>query len=118
VSWIFEPKGVVVTAAADEDDVFLVAADAGAEDVRGSDGTTEVVTRPDALRTVEAALRTAGIQVESAESTMMPKSSVSVEGAEAKRVLTLIDNLEELDDVQDVYANFDISDDVLALVAE
>jgi YebC/PmpR family DNA-binding regulatory protein len=118
VAWMFEPKGVVVTSAADEDEVFLVAADAGAEEVQGSDETTEVVTRPETLRAVETALRGAGLGVESAEVTMVPKSTVRVEGGEAKRVLTLIDNLEELDDVQDVYANFDISDDVLALVAE
>jgi YebC/PmpR family DNA-binding regulatory protein len=118
VSWMFESKGVVVATGAEEDEVFLVAADAGADDVRASEESVEVVTRPDALRTVEAALKGAGIEVESAELTMVPKSTVTVEGAEAKRVLTLIDNLEELDDVQDVYANFDISDEVLALVAE
>jgi YebC/PmpR family DNA-binding regulatory protein len=118
VSWMFEPKGIVVTAGADEDEVFLVAADAGAEDVRASDGTTEVITRPETLRSVEGALRAAGIHVDSAEHTMVPKSVVAVDGSEAKRVLALIDHLEELDDVQDVYANFDISDDVLALVAE
>jgi YebC/PmpR family DNA-binding regulatory protein len=118
VSWMFESKGVVVAAGADEDEVFLIAADAGAEDVRGSEETIEVVTRPETLKRVEQALTDSGIEVESAELTLVPKSTVSVEGAEAKKVLALIDNLEELDDVQDVYANFDISDEVLALVAD
>jgi YebC/PmpR family DNA-binding regulatory protein len=118
VSWMFEPKGVVVAGGADEDEIFLVAADAGAEDVRASGGTTEIVTPPESLRAVETALAGSGVHMESAETTMVPKSTVTVEGGDAKRVLTLIDSLEELDDVQEVYANFDISDDVLALVAE
>ena len=119
VAWMFEPKGLIIVprSSADEDDVFLAAADAGAEDVRGSEESIEVVTASDALRSVRDALGSAGIEVESADLTQVPKSTVAVEGAEAKRVLALIDNLEELDDVQEVYANFDISDDVLASVA-
>jgi YebC/PmpR family DNA-binding regulatory protein len=119
VAWMFEPKGLIIVprSSADEDDVFLAAADAGAEDVRGSEQSIEVVTAPDALRSVRGALGSAGIEVESAELTQVPKSTVTVEGAEARRVLGLIDNLEELDDVQEVYANFDISDDVLASLA-
>jgi YebC/PmpR family DNA-binding regulatory protein len=119
VAWMFEPKGIVIVprSSASEDDVFLVAADAGAEDVRGSDESIEVVTAPDALRAVVDALRGAGIDVESDELTQVPKTTVPLDGPDAKRVLHLIDNLEELDDVQDVYANFDIPDDVLASVA-
>jgi YebC/PmpR family DNA-binding regulatory protein len=118
VSWMFEGKGVLVVSGADEDDVFLVAADAGAEDIRASEETVEVITPPEALKSVEDALVGAGIAVDSAELTRVPKSTVSVEGSDAKRVLGLIDNLEELDDVQDVYANFDISDEVLVLAVE
>jgi YebC/PmpR family DNA-binding regulatory protein len=116
VAWMFEPRGVIVVraGAASEDDVFLVAADAGAEDVRASGSTIEVVTPPAELKAVRSALETAGIEVESSEITQVPKSAVSLEGSEAKKVLSLIDALEELDDVQDVYANFDIPDDVLA----
>ncbi|HYY45292.1 MAG TPA: YebC/PmpR family DNA-binding transcriptional regulator [Actinomycetota bacterium] len=119
VAWMFEPKGVVVVrrASAGEDEVFLAAADAGAEDVRSSEETFEVVTPTDALKPVTDALTAAGIAVESSELTQIPKTTIRVEGAEARRVLALVDTLEELDDVQDVYANFDISDEVLASLA-
>jgi YebC/PmpR family DNA-binding regulatory protein len=119
VAWMFEPKGVVLVPAsvASEEDVFLVAADAGAEDVRPSDQTIEVVTPPDSLKAVEEALAAEGIVVESSELTQVPKSTVPIEGPEAKKVLSLIDRLEELEDVHDVYANFDIPDEVLASIA-
>jgi YebC/PmpR family DNA-binding regulatory protein len=119
VAFMFEAKGVVTvnTASASEDEVFMVAADAGAEDVGGGDELIEVVAPPEAFRAVTEALEAAGIGIENAELTQMPKSTVVVEGGDAKKVLNLIDALEELDDVQDVYANFDISDDVLATVA-
>lgn len=119
VAWMFEQKGVVVVEAtsASEEDVFLVAADAGAEDVRGSDGSIEVITPPEAMKAVEGALDAEGIAVESAEVTQVPKSTVEVGGSEAKRLLSLIDSLDELDDVQDVYANFDISAEVMASLA-
>ncbi len=120
VSWMFEPKGVVVvqkTPSTSEDEVFLTAADAGAEDVRVSEETIEVVTPPDAVKAVTDALTGAEVAVESSDLTQVPKSTITVEGPDAKRVLNLVDALEELDDVQEVYANFDISDDVLAAIA-
>lgn len=117
VAWTFEPKGVVIVAGADEDDVFLAAADAGAEEVRTSGDTIEVVTPPDVLNAVRVALEGAGMAIESADLTQIPKTTMPLDGGEAKKVLGLIDALEELDDVQDVYANFDISDDVLESVA-
>jgi YebC/PmpR family DNA-binding regulatory protein len=119
VAWMFEPKGLIIVprSSADEDEVFLVAADAGAEDVRGSEDSIEVVTPPEGLRLVRIALEGAGIAIESSDLTQVPKSMVVVEGTAARKVLSLIDTLEELDDVQDVYANFDISDDVLATLA-
>ncbi len=117
VAWTFEPKGVVIVTGAAEDDVFLVAADAGAEDVRASGDTVEVVTPPEALNAVRVALEAAGMTIESAEPTQIPKTTLPLDGGEAKKVLSLIDSLEELGDVQDVYANFDISDDVLESVA-
>lgn len=117
VSWMFEPRGVVVVGGGvSEDDVFLVAADAGAEDVRSSDDSVEVISAPDSFRAVREALEAAGIAVESSELTQLPKTTVELDGSEAKKVLHLIDELEELDDVQDVYANFDIPDEVLASV--
>jgi YebC/PmpR family DNA-binding regulatory protein len=119
VSWMFEPKGVVVVnkGSASEDDVFLIAADAGAEDVRSSEETIEVITPPDALKPVRDALVEASIEVESFELTQVPKNTIKLEEADAKKVLALVEALEDLDDVQDVYANFDISDDVLEAVA-
>jgi transcriptional/translational regulatory protein YebC/TACO1 len=116
---MFEQKGFVIVSknGADEDDVFLVAADAGAEDVRGTEESIEVMVAPEGLKSVRGALEEAGVEIESAEVTQVPKSTVRLEGAEAKKLLHLIENLEDLDDVQDVYANFDIPDDVLASVA-
>jgi YebC/PmpR family DNA-binding regulatory protein len=119
VSWMFEPKGMIIVAgeSTSEDEVFMVAADAGAEDIRASDETIEVVTPPDALKAVEEALTEAGMEFEPGEVTQVPKTTIEVEGPDAKKVLSLIDTLEEFDDVQEVFANFDISDDVLASVA-
>jgi YebC/PmpR family DNA-binding regulatory protein len=119
VAWMFEPKGVVIVAktSSSEDDVFLIAADAGAEDVRVSDESYEVVTPTDALRPVREALEQGGAAIESAELTQMPKSTVPLDGGTAKRMLALVDALEDLDDVSEVFANFDISDEVLAETA-
>jgi YebC/PmpR family DNA-binding regulatory protein len=119
VSWMFAPKGIVIVSkdSASEDEVFLVAADAGAEDVRGSEESIEVVSPPEAYREVRRALEAQGMVIESDELTQVPKSTISLEGSEAKRVLHLIDTLEELDDVSEVYANFDIPDEVLAAIA-
>ena len=117
VAWMFEPKGLLLVTGSSEEEVFLVAADAGAEDVRGADDGIEVVTPPDALGAVRDALTGAGMEVESAELTQIPKTTMALDENDAKKVLGLMEALEELDDVQDVYANFDISDDVLAAIA-
>lgn len=119
VAWMFEAKGVVIVprGAASEDDVFMIAADAGAEDVRASDESYEVITPTDATSAVREALVNNGIEVESAELTQVPKTTVELDGPDARKVLNLIDALEEFDDVQDVYANFDISDEVMASLA-
>jgi YebC/PmpR family DNA-binding regulatory protein len=116
VAWMFEPKGIVIVAraSADPDEVFLAAADAGAEDVRSSEDSHEVVTPPGGLRAVRRALEDLGAAVESAELTQVPKSTVALEGGSARRMLALLDALDELDDVSAVYANFDIPDEVLA----
>ncbi len=116
VAWMFEPKGVVIIPKgnASEDDVFMIVADAGAEDVRAGEESFEVVTPPDALTPVRAALESNGISIDSYELTQAPKTTIEVDGSDAKKVLKLIDDLEELDDVQEVYANFDISDEVMA----
>ena len=119
VAWMFEPKGVVLVPSADttEDDVFMIAADAGAEDVRAGEESFEVITPTSAMKAVHEALEAAGIAVESSELTQLPKTTIELDEADAKKVLKLVDELEELDDVQEVYANFDIPEHVLAAVA-
>jgi YebC/PmpR family DNA-binding regulatory protein len=115
VAWQFERKGIVVVPrSVDEDDLMLVALDAGADDIADEGDTWRVTTEPSDMPGVRAALEAASIAVESADTTMLPTSTVPLDTAEAaKAVLRVIDALEELDDVQDVYANFDVPDDVL-----
>jgi len=119
VGWLFERKGVILVAeSADEEDVMLVAADAGAEDVSREGSSYEVICAPDDLQVVRAALEEAGIEVESAELTMLPKTTIQIEDeAAARKLLRLMDALDENDDVQDVYANFDIPEGILQAVA-
>ena len=120
VAWLFERKGVVIVAAdsVDEDELMLVAAEGGAEDVNEDGSSYEVISAPDEFATVRAALEAAGITFESAELTMLPKTTVAVENeSTAKKLLRLMDALEENDDVQSVYANFDIPEGILEAVA-
>jgi YebC/PmpR family DNA-binding regulatory protein len=119
VSWLFERKGVIlVPESADEEDVMLVAADAGAEDVSREGSSYDVICAPDDLQAVRAALEEAGIEVESAELTMLPKTTIQIEDeAAARKLLRLMDALDENDDVQDVYANFDMPEGILQAVA-
>jgi YebC/PmpR family DNA-binding regulatory protein len=120
VSWLFERRGVILVDAdkTDEDELTLAAAEGGADDV-SRDGSSFVVTSaPEALVSVREAIEDAGIEIVSAELTMVPKTTVEVaDEAAAKKVLRLVDALEENDDVQDVYANFDIPEQVLEAVA-
>ena len=114
VNYLFTAKGVIEIEAGkvDEDKLMEVAIEAGAEDVQSTDdGGFEVTTEPGDLNTVQQALETAGIAYTSAESTMIPLNTVQIEGKEAQQVLRLIDMLEENDDVQNVYANFDMSEE-------
>ena len=115
VAWLFERKGVVlVSESVDEDELTLAAADGGAEDVVREGSSFEVISAPDDLRPVREALDAAGISYESADLTMLPKTTVPVEDeSAAKKLLRLLDALEENDDVQDVYANFDIPERIL-----
>jgi YebC/PmpR family DNA-binding regulatory protein len=120
VAWLFERKGVVIVPAGevDEDELMLVAADGGAEDVELDGSSYQVITAPDDLAAVRAALDDAGIAHESAELTMLPKTTVAVdEEGTAKKILRLMDALEENDDIQAVYANFDIPEGILEAVA-
>jgi YebC/PmpR family DNA-binding regulatory protein len=120
VAWLFERKGVVLVDAdsTDEDELTLAAADAGAEDVTEEGSSFEVTCAPEDLHEVRESLEAAGIAVTDAEVTMLPKTTVPIEDESvARKVLKLIDGLEENDDVQDVYANFDIPERVLEAVA-
>ena len=117
VAWQFERKGVIMLdkAAADEDTLMLVALDAGAEDIADQGDTWQVTTAATDLNTVRTALTEGGLEVKESELTMLPTSTVGIdEASKAKSVLRVIDALEEHDDVQNVYANFDIPDDVMA----
>ena len=119
VAWLFERKGVVIVpGSVDEDELMLVVADGGAEDVEADGSGYQVTAAPEELATVRAALEDAGIPFESAELTMLPKTTVAVEDeSTAKKLLRLMDALEENDDVQAVYANFDIPEGILEAVA-
>jgi YebC/PmpR family DNA-binding regulatory protein len=119
VAWLFERKGVlIVPADVDEDELMLVAADGGAEDVDLDGSSFQVISAPDDLAAVRAALDEAGITYDSAELTMLPKTTVSVEDeSAAKKLVRLMDALEDNDDIQAVYANFDIPEGILERVA-
>jgi len=118
VAWQFERKGIItVPGSESEDDVMLAALDAGAEDITREGDTWRVTTAPHDVTTVQEALEAAGIAVDSADTTMLPTSTIELDSPEAARsVLRVIDALDENDDVQDVYANFDIPDAVMEAV--
>ena len=119
VSWQFSRKGVIlVPRSASEDDVMLAALEAGAEDVVDDGDEWRLTCEPQATETVREALEAAGLTVLSAESTMVPSTTIEVTDAEeAKKILRIMDALEDHDDVQDVYSNFDIPERVLETVA-
>jgi YebC/PmpR family DNA-binding regulatory protein len=120
VSWLFERRGVVLVPAAgtDEDELTLAAAEGGAEDIALDGSSYQVLTAPENLAAVREAIEKAGFAIDSAELTMLPKTTVEVaDEGDAKKVLRLMDQLEDNDDVQDVYANFDIPEQVLEAVA-
>ncbi|MHB1000273.1 MAG: YebC/PmpR family DNA-binding transcriptional regulator [Armatimonadota bacterium] len=115
VGWMFDQKGMIIIQkdTIDEDSLMLAALDAGAEDIQSDEENYEVTCPPSSLNTLRQALTDAGIKFESAELTMIPQNTVKVEGKEAAQTLRMMDALEDLDDVQQVYANFDIPEDVL-----
>jgi YebC/PmpR family DNA-binding regulatory protein len=116
VAWQFERKGaLVVDGAADEDDLMMAALDAGAEDIAKEGDVWSVATAPTDLHVVRTGIEEAGFKVESGDLTMVAQNLVPLDDkGSAKKVLDLIDALEDLDDVQAVYGNFDIPDEVLA----
>ncbi|HEX2356362.1 MAG TPA: YebC/PmpR family DNA-binding transcriptional regulator [Micromonosporaceae bacterium] len=118
VAYMFSRKGVVIVpkAGPSEDDVLLAVLDAGAEEVNDLGEAYEVVSEPGDLISVRSALRGAGIEYESAESSFVPSVTVPLDEDGARKIFKLIDVLEDCDDVQNVYSNFDVSDEVMAAV--
>ena len=116
-AWMFARKGLVVVEkdlAPEEDRLLELALEAGAEDLRDSESSWDITTSASEFRSVSQALERAGVPVSSAEITMLPQTTVPVDGSEARQVLGLIEALEDLDDVQNVFANFDISEELMA----
>jgi YebC/PmpR family DNA-binding regulatory protein len=114
VAWIFEKRGaIVVDGDRYGEDDMIAAIDAGAEDVREDGDLVRVITDPSDLSAVRAALEESGVEIQSSDLAMEPKSTVEVGESDAGTLLRLIDALEEHDDVNDVHANFDIPDDIL-----
>jgi YebC/PmpR family DNA-binding regulatory protein len=116
-AWMFSRKGSIQIekdAAPDEEGLLETALEAGADDLNDAESTWEITTDPSAFAGVRDAIDSAGIPMLSAELTMLPQNTVPVEGGQARQVLALLESLEELDDVQNVYANFDIPEAVMA----
>jgi len=118
VGWMFEKKGYIVVdkAAKSEDELFELAIEAGADDLRDDEGTFEILTSPDAFEGVLTAVKGAGIEPQAAEVEMVPQNYIRLEGADARQMLKLMEALEDHDDVQKVSANFDISEADMAAV--
>ena len=118
VSYLFHRKGVVIVAKQElsEDDVLLAVLDAGAEEVNDLGDSFEVISEATDLVAVRSALQDAGIDYDSADSPFLPTVQVELDEEGARKVFRLIDALEDSDDVQNVFANFDVSDEVMALV--
>jgi YebC/PmpR family DNA-binding regulatory protein len=120
VAWMFDNKGFLVLekSTVNEEVLMEVALEAGAEDIRDEENIFEVITEPEDFDSVKKALDTKGLQCVVAEITMLPKTTVELEGKEAEQMLRLMDGLEDSDDVQKAYSNFDISDETLEGLGE
>ena len=119
VAWMFDRKGIIRVDASKigEDDLMTVALDAGATDMTRVEKTFEITTAPAEMDAVRAALEKARVPVQEAEVTFVPQNTVRVEGKEAPNVLRLVEALEDMDDVQAVYANYDIPDEVIEAIS-
>jgi YebC/PmpR family DNA-binding regulatory protein len=119
VAWQFQRKGVVlVPNTYGEDDVMMVALEAGADDLVADGDAWRITSDPSLVFDIQAALTAAGISVSSAESTMLPSTTIEVTDVDdARKILRIMDALDDNDDVQDVFANFDISDDLMESVS-
>ncbi|GBF35333.1 hypothetical protein DCCM_4456 [Desulfocucumis palustris] len=113
VSWMFDKKGLIMVdkaSGANEDDLLLAVLEAGAEDMKVEEDSFEIYTEPESLESVRENLAAQGCVIADAEITMIPQTSVNLAGNEAEQMLKLMDSLEDHDDVQEVYANFDITE--------
>ncbi len=119
VSWLFDKRGLVIVEkdSIDEDELFMAAAEAGAEDVTSSEDSIEILTPFEDFDRVRTVVEETGAQIQVSEMTMIPQNTVKLEGKEAERMIRLMGAIEELDDVQKVYANFDIPDEILEAAA-
>lgn len=122
VSWMFEKKGYIIVekTKTDEDSLMSVAIEAGAEDMKNDPGedSYEIITAPEDMNKVKASLEAAGISLSLAEITMLPKSYVALDGKSAEVMIRLVDALEDHEDVQNVYTNFDVPEEVMAKVGK
>ncbi len=120
VAWMFEKKGLILVEKdkADEDTLMTIALEAGAEDLKEEDSVWEIHTSPEAFEEVRSAIESGNIPIQSAKITMVPNTTVKVEDEkQASQLLKLMESLEDHDDVQNVYANFDIPDELLEKVS-
>jgi len=119
VAWMFDMRGRIAFEKdkVDEDKVFEIALEAGAEDVRTEDEELVVITPPESVEEVKSAIQEADLAFESAEVTMIPQNSVRIEGKDAEHMIRLMEDLEDSDDVQNVYSNFDVPEEVIESLA-
>ena len=119
VSWLFDKKGLVVVDKenADEDELMMIALEAGAEDIKTEGDSFEIITAPEDFESVKIAVDEAEIETDLAEVSMIPQTTVALDGNEALKMLKIMEGLEEHDDVQNVYANFDIPDEIIEQAA-
>lgn len=112
VGWLFEKKGYIVVekTAKPEEELFDIAIEAGADDVRDDEDNVEIITSPENFESVQAAIKSAGIEPQVAEVSMVPQNYIKLEGSSAQQMLRLMEAMEDHDDVQKVHANFDIDE--------
>ncbi|MCP4652421.1 MAG: YebC/PmpR family DNA-binding transcriptional regulator [Candidatus Omnitrophica bacterium] len=120
VAWIFTAKGYIEVdkTLIDEEEIFSLSVDAGAEDVKTGDKAYEITCDPMDLETIKGVLKEKGLNWETADITKVPNSTIKLNGVQAKQVLALVEALEDQDDVQKVFANFDIPDNILEEIAQ
>lgn len=121
VAWLFDRRGVITLdktkITQDKDELLMSVIDLGAEDIQEKDGEIEIYCDPAALKTVRAGLEQLGVPVERAETPLVPKNTVRLEGRGAEKILKFMETLDEQEDVQEVFANFDIPDEILERVS-